>query len=153
MKILELKIPPALFFILVGGLMCWLNASGLSIHLPLPFTYVVFAVCFVLSGVFGVSGIYEFKKHKTSVHPVELHRAVKVVDSGIFSISRNPMYVALLLLLVGYAYYLQDLLSIALCPLFVLYMNRFQILPEERHLQEKFGEEYLNYKKRVRRWL
>ena len=153
MKLLELKIPPAFFFIIIGGLMYWLNASGISLLIPLPFTYLVFAVCFTASGVYGLGGIYEFKKHKTSVHPVDLHKAVKVVDSGIFSVSRNPMYAGLLLLLIGYAYFLQDLVSFSLCLLFVLYMNRFQIIPEERHLEEKFGEVYISYKQRVRRWL
>ncbi|PWI34032.1 hypothetical protein DI392_07475 [Vibrio albus] len=153
MKIIELKMPPAFLFIIIGGLMYWVHVNGFGIHIPLPMKFEFFAVCFVASGIFGLGGIYEFKKHKTSVHPVELHKAVKVVDSGIFRLSRNPMYVGLLLLLLGYAYYLQDIISLLLCLIFVLYMNQFQIKPEERHLEQKFGKDYLEYKQKVRRWL
>lgn len=153
MKIIELKIPPAFLFIIVGGLMHWLHVSAFCIYMPLPAKLGFFSACFVASGIFGLGGIYEFKKHKTSVHPVELHKAVKIVDSGVFRFSRNPMYVGLLLLLLGYAYYLQDLVSLLLCVAFVLYMNRFQIIPEERHLEQKFGRDYLDYKQKVRRWL
>ncbi|PJC87789.1 hypothetical protein CSW98_01285 [Vibrio sp. HA2012] len=152
MRIVELKIPPVFLFIATGGVMYGLHAVGLSLFVPFPMRFVFFAVCFFASGIFGLGGIYEFRKHKTSVHPVDLHKAVKVVDSGMFSFSRNPMYVGLLLLLTGYAYYLQDLISVGLCGLFVWYMNRFQITPEERHLEQKFGQEYLDYKQKVRRW-
>ena len=67
--------------------------------------------------------------------------------------SRNPMYLGFLLLLLALACYLMNVAAMALLPLFVLYMNRFQIAPEERFLLQKFGAEYQAYCERVRRWL
>ena len=79
--------------------------------------------------------------------------ASNMVTSGIYRFSRNPMYLGFFLALAGWATYLSHLLAFALLPLFVLYINRFQILPEERALSDKFPQEYTAYKGSVRRWL
>jgi protein-S-isoprenylcysteine O-methyltransferase Ste14 len=63
------------------------------------------------------------------------------------------VYVGFLLLLVAWAFYLMSVAALALLPLFVWYMNRFQIAPEERFLLQKFGADYQAYTKQVRRWL
>ena len=63
------------------------------------------------------------------------------------------MYVGLLLILVGYGFYLGNVLVFAMLPLFMGYMNRYQIIPEENVMKEKFGEEYQKYKSEIRRWL
>jgi protein-S-isoprenylcysteine O-methyltransferase Ste14 len=73
--------------------------------------------------------------------------------SGIYRISRNPMYLGFFLLLTGLAIFLSNVIAIVILPLFILYMNRFQIEPEERVLTYLFGQEFVDYKLRVRRWL
>lgn len=153
MKALELKVPPVFVFLLCICFMYWFHSLDTLFVVSLPFSKLVFAVCFVASGYFGLSGIFEFKKAKTSVHPVDIHKTTTVVDTGVYRYSRNPMYFGLLLLLVGYGYYLQDFLSLVVCLVFVMYMNKFQIGLEERHLEEKFGKNYTDYKNRVRRWI
>ncbi|MDG3088006.1 isoprenylcysteine carboxylmethyltransferase family protein [Vibrio hannami] len=153
MDALKLKIPPVFVFLICIALIYFFDRMVVQLALELPARYAVFAICFVASGIFGLAGIYEFKKAKTSVHPVDIDKATTVVDSGIYRLSRNPMYFGLLLLLIGSAYMLQNVLSMLVCLLFVWYMNRFQIEPEEQHLTAKFGESYTRYKKRVRRWI
>ncbi|MCG9597311.1 isoprenylcysteine carboxylmethyltransferase family protein [Vibrio sp. Isolate25] len=153
MEKLERKIPPVALFILIGVLM---NHTGHEFHtfsIGLPLPWIVLLACFVISGFVGLSGVYEFRKANTTVNPVKVKEASKIVDSGVFAYSRNPMYLGLFLLLFGFAYWQQNLLCIVFAFGFVLYMNRFQIRPEERALEELFGAAYLDYKQRVRRWI
>ncbi|WP_043884715.1 methyltransferase family protein, partial [Vibrio antiquarius] len=92
-------------------------------------------------------------KVKTTVNPVKPDTASSVVRTGVFSFSRNPMYMALLLLIIAIGLWWQHL-SVVLCSVvFVSYINRFQIKPEERVLERLFGEEYVDYKNHVRRWI
>ncbi|MDR9437787.1 MAG: isoprenylcysteine carboxylmethyltransferase family protein, partial [Thiohalophilus sp.] len=67
--------------------------------------------------------------------------------------TRNPMYLGFLLMLVAWGLFLGSVFAALLLPLFIIYMNRFQILPEERHMRALFGEAYLHYMSQVRRWL
>lgn len=63
------------------------------------------------------------------------------------------MYVGMFAVLIGWALTLSNWAAVAILPVFVLYMNRFQIRPEERALSDRFGDAYLDYTRRVRRWL
>lgn len=100
-----------------------------------------------------VAGLYEFQKARTSFNPMKPDAASSVVTSGIYRVSRNPMYMGFLLVLISWAIFLSHPLPFLFLPIFVAYMNRFQILPEERALSAKFGGEYAAYKQNVRRWL
>ncbi len=79
--------------------------------------------------------------------------ASSLVSTGIYRLSRNPMYVGLVFLLLALLVYLASALSIIGVLVFVLYINAFQIKPEERALMRKFGADFAEYKSRVRRWL
>jgi protein-S-isoprenylcysteine O-methyltransferase Ste14 len=87
------------------------------------------------------------------VNPTQPETSSTIVTSGIYRWSRNPMYAGFLLILAGWAVQLASIAAVLLLPAFVLYMNRYQIQPEERALTDKFGAEYLSYRRRVRRWL
>jgi len=76
-----------------------------------------------------------------------------MVDTGVYKISRNPMYLGLGLLLIAFVFYLKAIASLLVVVLFMIYMTRFQIFPEERAMIELFGDEYIDYMKRVRRWI
>lgn len=124
-----------------------------SLNISVPFVEVVVGGLTLLSGYMGIAGVYEFHKVKTTVNPVKPDTASSVVRTGVFSFSRNPMYMALLLLIIAIGLWWQHL-SVVLCGVvFVSYMNRFQIKPEERVLERLFGEEYVDYKNHVRRWI
>ncbi len=75
-----------------------------------------------------------------------------LVTSGIYKCTRNPMYVGLLFVLVAWAVFLSSAWLLVGPLIFVLYMNRFQIAPEERMLSQMFGTTYSTYKGTVRRW-
>lgn len=153
MRYLELKIPPVALFLIALVMVNRLAQACRFADVMLPYQYGVFAVCFVLSGMIGIAGVVQFRRAKTTVNPTKPHEASTVVDSGIFHYSRNPMYLALLLLLLGFAYWHQNGVSLLVVGLFVIYMNRFQIQPEERVLTRLFGRAYTDYKARVRRWI
>ena len=103
----------------------------------------------------GISslGAREFRRAKTTVNPLHPERASSVVTSGIYRYTRNPMYVGILLVLLGCFVAFGALSGLVGLPIFIAYMNRFQIRPEERALQAKFGREYNEYQARVRRWV
>ena len=75
------------------------------------------------------------------------------MTTGIYKYSRNPMYLAILMVLIGVSVYLGALSSILILLIFVIYINQFQIVPEERSLEQKFGDSYRQYAKGVRRWV
>jgi protein-S-isoprenylcysteine O-methyltransferase Ste14 len=121
--------------------------------LTLPWRQGLAATISAVGILFMLAGLYEFQKAKTTFNPMTPGAASSVVTSGVYRVSRNPMYVGFLLLLIGWAIWLSHTLPFFLLPAFVLYMNRFQILPEERALSAKFGKAYDSYQQGVRRWL
>ena len=76
-----------------------------------------------------------------------------LVTTGLYKITRNPMYVGLLVILFGYGIWLGSLTPFLILPAFYWLITNMQIKPEERVLEEKFGQEYLDYKSKVKRWL
>ena len=84
---------------------------------------------------------------------MKLDTTTTLVRSGVFRLTRNPMYLGLLLILLAWALFLGSGWSLLGPVVFVIYLNRFQILPEERVLAAKFGVEYAAYRKCVRRWI
>ncbi|WP_373943023.1 isoprenylcysteine carboxylmethyltransferase family protein [Vibrio chagasii] len=153
MKFLELKVPPVALFILVL-VASYFSAQQLSTGaIGMPFKLIVLGVGIVLSGVIGLASVWEFRKQKTTVNPIKVETASTVVDSGVFGYTRNPMYLGLFILLFCFGYFFQNIFSVLLSFAFVIYMNQFQIKPEERALEQLFGAEYVDYKQKVRRWV
>lgn len=151
MKNLELKIPPA-----VVWLICALIMKSIAYVLPfvaLPHLPIV-AIVMALIGIgAGIAGIWSFYKARTTINPLEPSEATHFVSGGIYKLSRNPMYVGLACCLVSWAIWLSYLLPWLGVLLFIAYMTCFQIIPEERVLRQKFGDGYQNYCLKVRRWL
>ncbi|MGR5069735.1 MULTISPECIES: methyltransferase family protein [Vibrio] len=153
MKILELKVPPVAVFLAVVLLMYWLKEISPALLITVPFVKVVSAGLTGIAVFVAAAGIYEFRKAKTTVNPIKPESASSVVNTGVFAYTRNPMYFGLLLIIIALGLWWQHL-SVILCgALFVTYMNRFQIKPEERALERLFGEDYVDYKNQVRRWI
>jgi protein-S-isoprenylcysteine O-methyltransferase Ste14 len=153
MSALELKVPP-LALVLVFVCFMWL-ISGYegSPALPLPWHVGIAVLCWIAGVAVILAGMLAFRRAKTTVNPFTPEAATTMVDSGVYRFSRNPMYLGFLLALIGWAAYLSHLFAFALLPLFVLYMNRFQIEPEERALSSKFGSQFHAYAASVRRWV
>lgn len=105
----------------------------------------------VAAGLLVSSGIYVFRRAGT---PVDPHKSTThIVTSGPFRFTRNPLYVSLTLLYLGLTLIFNLAWAMILLPLAVLILHNGVILREERYLAGKFGDEYLAYKSRVRRWL
>lgn len=139
-----------LFF---GGIMWTINNFFDPWTLSVPGSSWLALIFFVFAIIFGVKPLIQFAKQKTTIHPHTPDKASSLVSTGIYRLSRNPMYLALLFLLISYGFYLDNLTTLLPLPFFVLYMNRYQIIPEEEALTKRFGEEYKKYKSEVRRWL
>lgn len=108
---------------------------------------------FIVGVVIVIVGGYQFRKASTTVNPLQLEKSSQLVTNGIYRFSRNPMYVGFLLILLAWALFLGSAIAFLLLPVFLALITKVQILPEESMLEEIFGEEYINYKKRVRRWI
>ena len=151
MKSLENKIPPAAVWF-ISALIMWgiarLLPFGVLPHLP------AVAITFTMIGVgVGLAALWSFHKARTTINPLDPSQATHFVSKGIYQLSRNPMYVGLVCCLLAWAIWLSYLLTWIGIPLFIAYMTRFQIIPEERALRLKFAKEYENYCLKVRRWL
>lgn len=96
---------------------------------------------------------YLFKKHQTTIHPFAPQDTSTIVTQGIYRLSRNPMYLAMLLILMSSVVLYGKVIALAPALIFYIYMTRHQIIPEERALEAKFGQSYLDYKAKVRRWI
>ena len=153
MQRLELKIPPVAVFLVCGAAM-WLIDKYLpqaAIHIPRSLPV---AVGFTLAAAWlGVKAILDFRRNSTTVHPQYPEKASTVVADGVYRYTRNPMYLALAVLLLAWAVKLGNVAAFAGVPLLVVYLTQFQIKPEERALAEKFGPPYHEYMQRVRRWI
>jgi protein-S-isoprenylcysteine O-methyltransferase Ste14 len=110
-------------------------------------------ILFLCSGMLMLAGVIEFRRAKTTVNPLTPEASSMVVRSGIYRYSRNPMYLGMLLGLGGLATLLANPFNLMLLPLFVLFLNQFQIIPEENALIDKFGQDFRDYQAQVRRWL
>jgi len=146
--------PPllALATIILGLLLDWLlPAYVLNVFLS-GTVRTILGVAFIGAGLaLVIAANIVFRTAGT--HPEPWKPSTALVTDGIFAWLRNPMYVGFLLVLTGWAMWLSHPLPFLFLPVFVAYMNRFQISPEERVLSAKFGEAYDIYKQSVRRWL
>lgn len=153
MRHLELKIPPLALCALVAAVIVAVGHFFPSTNAPFPGHRVV-AIALLLIGIaVAVVGVAQFRAAKTSVNPMVPSRASAIVATGVFSLSRNPMYVGMALALLGLAAWRSTVPGYVLVPLFCLYMTEFQVKPEERALVARFGEEYSEYMVKVKRWV
>lgn len=150
---MELKIIPVVQVLLAVILMITFSKLWPMFSLNWPAHLMVALLLLVLSVGVGISAIVSFRKHKTTVNPTKPEKSSTVVSSGIYAISRNPMYLAMLIALVSLTYYLQHLMCLPVILIFMSYMTRYQIIPEEQILTKIFGQQYKDYQAKVRRWL
>jgi len=153
MHCLDLKIPPAATGAVTATGM-WLTSHALP---QFTFTNAPLRIVAVGMGIAGAVttglAMVSFIRAHTTLNPMKPSSASSLVQSGVYRFTRNPMYLGLLSVLIGWALYLANIPACLLLPAFIFYMNRFQIEPEERALTKQFGQEFLKYASRVRRWI
>ncbi|MEM7280753.1 MAG: isoprenylcysteine carboxylmethyltransferase family protein [Pseudomonadota bacterium] len=150
---MHLKIPPPLIMIFAGLLMWLVVRSGFGYPITGWFNKVGAAFFFLDGFSVMVLAVMQFKRHQTTVDPINPSDASSLVTAGIYQYTRNPMYLGMVLLLLGFGFFLGSVIATAVgLVFFVWYINTFQIAREEVALRGLFGEEYSSYCKSVRRW-
>lgn len=153
MKALELKVPPVLLVALVVAAMWWTARITVSFD-AMPLVRGAFALLLAIKGGWvAVAGVVAFRRADTTVNPMTPEASSRVVQHGIYRHTRNPMYLGFLFVLVAWAVWLAAPWALLGPVVYIAWMTRFQIIPEERALAERFGEAYLAYCGRVRRWV
>jgi protein-S-isoprenylcysteine O-methyltransferase Ste14 len=153
MQALELKVPPPIAALLAGIAM-WVAAHQLpAVYFASPWHLLLAAICAALGVTIGLLGFSALSQANTTINPVNPEKASSVVTGGIYRYTRNPMYVGLTALLVAWTIWLSVPWAVIGPVAFMLYLTRFQIIPEERAMSLKFGHDYDDYRTRVRRWL
>ena len=153
MTSLSLKIPPLLLTVVLMVAMAALARFTPGIEL-LPLLRIGLAGALGALGVaVAALGVASFRRAATTVNPIDPGATTALVDQGVYRVSRNPMYLGFLLVLLGWGIWLESPAALALALGFVPYMNRYQIIPEERSLEARFGDAYARYRESVRRWI
>ncbi len=153
MNLLKNKIPPPVLLLIFGVAMWFLAHSAFAFVVAIPYALVL-AIALAAIGIFiSGSAIRRFRAADTTVNPLKPETASALVQSGIFGKTRNPMYVGLLLILSGWAVWLQSLACLAILPLFAVTITELQIKPEEAAMRKLFGDEYQRYCDKVGRWI
>ncbi|MEM5469786.1 MAG: methyltransferase family protein [Paracoccaceae bacterium] len=148
-----MKIPPILH-VAAAAVIAW------ALNRFVPIWQFGGAFASSLAWVFGITGagflivaLSNFRSNDTTIDPRDPSKAQHLVVTGVYRITRNPMYVSMAFLLAGWCFYLGSIASFLVLPLFVIVINESQIKGEERALLQNFGAEYETYRKQVRRWL
>ena len=153
MRMLETKVPPPIVAVAVGVGM-WLISTAFPHEGQglIPRLIAALAIA-LIGGAVAAAGAAAIRKAQTTVNPLHPEHTSAFVSNSIYRIPRNPMYLGLLLVLLGVAVFLWSVPALIGPLAFIGFIWRFQIVPEERILEQKFGPEYVEYKRRVRPWL
>ncbi|MCG7499101.1 isoprenylcysteine carboxylmethyltransferase family protein [Vibrio sp. Of7-15] len=149
---MHLKVPPPIILLLA-----MIGMYFLSVYWPLRYfsfqgqLWLALILC-CLGTLLPVAGFVSFQKARTTVNPHQPESSSHLVTSGVYRLSRNPMYLGFSLILLAAFVYFGSLSSLLMFPAFIAYINYFQIKPEEAILEGLFAEEYLQYCQQVRRW-
>ena len=120
-----------------------------SLTLPSLLGFII-----ILAGVMIIFiAARQFKAVNTTINPIKPEKASVLVNKGIFSYSRNPMYLGMLLIIIGFSIIHNLLAIIVIMPIWIIYITYFQIIPEEEAMEILFEEDFVNYCKKTRRWI
>lgn len=146
---MELKIPPPVVFLICAALIYF------SPNFTEPMLILrILAVIIALTAIsIDLLGLLAFWQKKTTINPLDPSKTSHLVTHGIYRFTRNPMYLGFACQLTAWTLWLSNLLALIWVWGFILYITRFQIVPEERLLAEKFGAEFKAYQQQVPRWL
>ena len=155
MRFLENRIPPPLVALVAALIMIAISEFLPATAFIKDDTVKLLAMLglLILAGCFLVPAALSFRAANTTVNPLKPETAAALVTTGVYRFTRNPMYVGMLFVLCALLVYLNSISCIAIVFLFTLYIQRFQIKPEERALDIIFGQAYLDYKQKVRPWI
>jgi protein-S-isoprenylcysteine O-methyltransferase Ste14 len=150
---LKNKIPPPVYMLITAAMM-WLLDKFLPLYNWLNNPWNKQGLIIIgIAAFLDIWSLLLFFQFKTTPNPMKLSNTSHLVTNGLYRYSRNPMYLGLLVMLIGWAFYLGSLSPLSMLPLFIWLLTNQQIIPEETILMDKFGQEYKDYQKHVRRWI
>lgn len=144
----SISLPPPLIFLICAGIMYLLPKLG-----EFYFSRLIIALLILMAIGISILSLWQFHRAKTTINPLSFEKTTQLVTTGIFRISRNPMYVSLWLFLFSWFLWLGNSIAILGLIFFVWIINELQIKREEQVLLQKFGKQYEYYCQKVRRWL
>ena len=147
------RIPPVALALVVALVMWAASRRWPQFAVPLPAPTAVAAGFAVFGAGVALAGATAFRAAGTTVNPLTPGGASAVVRRGVYRFSRNPMYVGLVAGLLGWGVYLSHALALAGVPVLAWWLDRFQITAEEQALRARFGAEFDEYCRQVRRWM
>ena len=145
---LDTKIPPPIVTIIILSIIYLFDVNEYNLN-----TDIISIVILFIGIIFIISAVIQFVNRKTTVNPTKPHKTTTLVITGTYKITRNPMYLGMLLIIISFAFYKTSIISLILIPFFIFYINKFQIELEEYEMRKKFGKEYEDYCKKVDRWI
>lgn len=150
---LECLVPPPVILLGVAVAMGYGARVAGRVALPTSVRFGAVALLLLCSFLLGSSGIWSFWRARTVINPHKPEHTSTLVVAGVYRFTRNPMYLGLVAALFAWAFYLASPLALLGPFLFGAYITRFQIIPEERMLAQKFGDVFIAYSRKVRRWI
>ncbi|MEO7964697.1 MAG: isoprenylcysteine carboxylmethyltransferase family protein [Gemmatimonadaceae bacterium] len=153
MSSLDLKVPPDLVALVVAAAMWMVSKVTPSFAMPAAARELAAIVLIVAGVVFIFAARVSFAKARTTFSPIAPDHSSRLVTTGVYRLTRNPMYLGTLFLLLAFAARLSSPVAALVALSFVVYIDRFQITPEERVLRDRFGSAFDRYRQSVRRWI
>ena len=145
------KIPPPIVTLFFG--LCIYFSQELFPEFNLEYFTILSYVSYFAGLSILILAVLLFRKQNTTVNPIKIDNASSLVTSGVFKFSRNPMYLGMVMILFGLALMFNLVGGILFVLLFMIYITKFQIRPEEEVMERLFGEDFIKYKHKVRMWL
>lgn len=152
-RLLKTKIPPPVVTLLFALLALSLSRFTPVLQMDFLGRQGVVLLLSILGVSLNLSAFVQFLRVGTTVNPLQPNKANRLVVAGFYRYSRNPMYLGMFFILASVVLWSSSISAILACPLFIVYMNYAQIIPEEEAMEVLFASDYLDYKKNVRRWL
>ncbi len=143
--------PPPLIYAVPLAIGLYFNRSNPLPVMPRRFAVPIGSALVLAAVILSIAAAIQFRRARTAMMPYKPTTAI--IESGPFGMTRNPLYVGMTMAYVGIALIADTVWPLLLLPLALLMMHRGVIEREEHYLEQKFGDPYLRYKSRVRRWL
>ena len=144
-------IPPPLLFVLPLAVAFFGDKFVPIGFIHGPLRWIIGSACVAAGLALNVIGF--LTQRRAGTDPIPFHPTTRIVSHGLYRFSRNPMYLGFGLWTFGIAFLLNSVWMLLAAPIGLVLTDRLVIAKEERYLERKFGEEYLSYKRRVRRWI
>ena len=145
------KIPPPIVTLAFGLMIYFLRNIFPDIN---NIIFYILSLFFIILGPFIlISAVRSFKAEQTTINPININNASSLVISGVFKYSRNPMYLGMVFILLALSFRFNLVGGILFTSIFIMYITKFQIIPEEAAMKSIFGEDFNKYKNKTRRWI